>query len=87
MHRPIASRRAAQSGDDPRALPADAARDRRRAHSTIVFPLPINLITPLLNVRGKQAAEPISWPTRATSSTGGVLLREGHNQVATDGAA
>ena len=40
-------------GRDPAALPADADRDRRRADTTIVFPLPIDLVKPFF-----RAAQP-----------------------------
>ena len=51
----------------PAPLPADAARDRLVATSTtIVFPAPIDLITPFLE-RGARAT---SRPSRATRSTG-----------------
>ena len=38
----------AQPGRDAAALPADAGRDRRQQNSTIVFPVPIDLLKPLL---------------------------------------
>ena len=55
---PTPPRSRPRAGGAAAALPADAARDRRRQHSTIVFPLPLDLIRPFLGPRAEPAAAP-----------------------------
>ena len=75
-----------EPGDAAAALPADAGRDRRQTNSsTIVFPLPIDLIKPLVErhatpsvpapanpppaAPARAAARVLSWPHRRSAST------------------
>ena len=62
-----------QPGDAAAALPADAARDRPDQSSTIVFPLPIDLLKPLLEAHGgdRPRLEPAPEPDRIAASAPG----------------